>query len=71
MNTPMTFNFQPQGLFSPRSPLRAQTATPESHPLIRHPKWAPFVYLVNDTILKRCPDFRPHFLELLDHADLL
>ena len=70
MNTPMTINFQPPGQFSPRSLLRSPIASPESHPLIRHPKWAPFVHLVHNTILKCCPDFRPYFLELLDQADL-
>jgi len=74
MNTPkMPFNFHSHHLPErpPRSRFRSASPHPGSLPLNQHPQWIPFVDKCAEKILMRFPEVRPHFLELLDFADLL
>ena len=68
----MTINFKTN---SPR-PLRSSllpgpSADPQSLPLKKHPKWPQLILLFDRLILNHGPNLRPHFLELLNQADLL
>ncbi len=72
-DTFMTRNFQNTHPPAQRSRLRiaANNPNPSSLPLNQHPQWTEFIDKLGEAVLTRHPDFRPHFLELLDYADLL
>ena len=67
----MTFNFKTNTPRPPRSLLQGPSADPQTLPLKQHPKWPQLVHLINRMILNHGPNLRPHFLELLNQADLL
>ena len=67
----MTFNFKTNSSRPPRSLLQGPSADSQPLPLKKHPKWPQLILLFDRMILNHGPNLRPHFLELLNQADLL
>ena len=71
MNSRIMTNFNTPSLLKPRTRILSRQPGPRSLPLNQHPAWPTFLDHFINMFRNFPPEFRPHFLGLLEQADLL